>query len=420
MSESISYDLMGNIETLKRDSGPIRNYFYQGNQLKNTTGVSTLNDYQYDSNGNATIDGNSGKTFTYNSLNLPATISGGLSYIYAVDGTKLRKSSNGVVTDYIDGIQYVNGSIEIIQNEVGLARRTGSTYSYEYNLQDHLGNVRTSFYKNPISHQLEVLQRDNYYPFGLRQTVAGGNNKFLYNGKELQEELGQYDYGARFYDPVIGRWTTVDPLAEMYDHLSPYNYGMNNPVRFTDPDGMAIEDQQEDPPKKKTIQLKQVNITASRRTNSANIALPLTRPISLPGSRISAPALPNPFFIFVGLLLWPTNMNDQSSDHVTRSPIVYTKKTPADVLKDATGNGHKQYKKEGGMKQADQGFDDTVAPGTERPIPGGRIGKSRDGMDINVRDHSTSNRVKGGYSGDPTYESKNPSTGAKDKVRYPR
>ena len=84
------------------------------------------------------------------------------------------------------------------------------------------------------------VQEDHYYPFGMRLGGMSGrngqDNKFLYNGKEHEDDfdLNWYHYGVRYYDPQLGRWHAIDPADEFF---SPYVYCHNDPVNFLDPDG---------------------------------------------------------------------------------------------------------------------------------------------------------------------------------------
>jgi RHS repeat-associated protein len=92
-----------------------------------------------------------------------------------------------------------------------------------------------------------VLEINDYYPFGMLNNglsdpgITDPINNYKYNGKELQTELSLQwlDYGARFYDPVIGRFHTIDPLSENYSFQSPYVYAGNEPIRMMDINGMG-------------------------------------------------------------------------------------------------------------------------------------------------------------------------------------
>jgi RHS repeat-associated protein len=146
-------------------------------------------------------------------------------------------------------------------------------------------------FQNAKTHVVFCFEENNYYPFGLKHRSynteariivkhqpidgfeTGSLSKYMvqktdvlaeemerppnstnsnpefysgynykYNGKELQDELGlnMYDYGARNYDPALGRWMNVDNMAEKYYDSSPYNYAINNPVNVIDPDGNDI------------------------------------------------------------------------------------------------------------------------------------------------------------------------------------
>ncbi|MFA8301235.1 MAG: RHS repeat domain-containing protein, partial [Hyphomicrobiales bacterium] len=127
-----------------------------------------------------------------------------------------------------------------IKNPEGcLLISTSGSYYRECHIKDHLGNIRSTFTHKDST--ITVLSHYDYHPFGLLHEGSQiSDNAYLYNGKELQQDLNLqwYDYGARMYDAALGRWHCVDLLAEKYSSYSPYNYVVNNPIVLVDPDGM--------------------------------------------------------------------------------------------------------------------------------------------------------------------------------------
>jgi RHS repeat-associated protein len=120
-------------------------------------------------------------------------------------------------------------------------------YMYIYVSNESLGSVEAFFDDISVEHiESKVTQVADYYPFGMqiKQTSTDVSNplanKYLYNGKEIQNETQWYDYGARMYDPQLGRFFTQDRFATKYFSLSPYQYAANDPIRNIDVNGDSI------------------------------------------------------------------------------------------------------------------------------------------------------------------------------------
>jgi RHS repeat-associated protein len=148
-------------------------------------------------------------------------------------------------------MSFINGFFEpdpltAVQGEMG-EEGQGSGYSHDPDLYaafwfhpDHLGS--SNYITNLAGN---VSQHMEYLPFGetlVEEHLNSNNSPYKFNGKELDEETGNYYYGARYYDPKMSIWLSVDPLAEEYPGWSPYNYTLNNPINLVDPDGKAPTD----------------------------------------------------------------------------------------------------------------------------------------------------------------------------------
>ncbi|MEW7289626.1 DUF6443 domain-containing protein [Aquimarina sp. 2304DJ70-9] len=282
---SITYDTMGNIQSLRRKGHIDANattfgemdklsYTYEATGHKllsvtdagNTTfgfkdGNTVGNDYEYNDNGSITVDKNKGIIdITYNHLDLPVEIvfdsitPKKINYIYDAAGSKLKKilnDSGTITTTEYAAAQYKNGQLEFMGQPEGYVELVGSTssgaerYQYIYQFADHLGNIRLSYSDKNNDGSItteEIIEENNYYPFGLQQKrpnipVNGRSHAYRYNNTELEEGLGLdwYEMPLRSFDPTIARWNRVDPIT--HHTLSTYNTFANNPIYYNDPSG---------------------------------------------------------------------------------------------------------------------------------------------------------------------------------------
>lgn len=302
-STAYGYDLMGNITSIKRNGLLDDDEFgliddltlsYQGNQMvkvyddaegpvyKNAMhfadGTDKDVEYSYDANGNMTMDLNKNiESITYNSLGFPEHVKtnriiriesvrneNNIEYTYAADGRKLRVKyitthptvnregkclipSFPVIKpsyytfEYCGNWIFRDSTLHDILFDGGYISFERNTPHVHFYFRDHLGNVRVVTDRDG-----NIEQSNHYYPFGATFGESTNPNLqwFKYNGKELDTMYGLnlYDYSARAHDPLLGRFTTQDPLQEKCYEMSPYVYCVNSPVMYIDPDGKFISD----------------------------------------------------------------------------------------------------------------------------------------------------------------------------------
>lgn len=253
-NEDFTYDFAGNIIAHNAEKDGVNRrlgYTYNGNHIASVThNDAAVDTAQYDSRGNITKIPGENLQITYNLCNLPQSITASdgtkVNYGYLSDGTKFSAVSDGGEKFIYAGslrLKIENNNVvpESFAIAGGRVKYDNGSWQTEYYITDHLGSVRAVTDANG-----NVLAEFDYTPYGELLTATDSTatgTDHLFTGKEQQSKLGVselYDSQARFMG-TDGRFTSIDPLAEKYYHLSPYAYCAGDPVNFIDPDGMKIE-----------------------------------------------------------------------------------------------------------------------------------------------------------------------------------
>jgi RHS repeat-associated protein len=177
-----------------------------------------------------------GVTITYDYDNRPAA-TGTTSFVYDSSGQRVKKITPGTTITYV-GKHYecTNGVCKKYvfagSQRVAVKTNTGTWYYHP----DHLGS--SSIVTDNTGNKSEEIY---YYPFGGTRTDTGSVSvKHKFTGQERDDETGLYYYGARYYDPQLGRFISADSIVQApFDPqtLNRYSYCRNNPIIYSDPSG---------------------------------------------------------------------------------------------------------------------------------------------------------------------------------------
>jgi len=249
-SQNYTYDRIGNI-TYKSDVGSY-NYTYSSrpHAVNYTTGTMNIN-LQYDANGNMTqraVSGGITLDLTYNYDNKPTLIrkdgADHISFTYDGNGQRVKKYNYATLQTvlYFGGSYELRNGVEVFHLFAGNKRVASirSDAKSQFYHANHLGSASVISDQNG-----DRKERIEYFPFGTyRESIdydpAFPDVNYTFTDQEDDDELGLYNYGARLYDPLLGRFISPDRLAPDpgdSQALNRYTYCLNNPLIYVDPSG---------------------------------------------------------------------------------------------------------------------------------------------------------------------------------------
>jgi RHS repeat-associated protein len=231
--KSYSYNNIGNITSFEG-----RTYSYNDAAHKHAVTNDGINTYTYDQNGNM-ISG-AGRTYNWNTDNKPTVIAKDgveTGFGYDANGNRVKKATDENWKIYVDGIFETDqaGNRICYINVEGVSIKKKTDGSLFFILKDHLGGTSTI-----TDGTGNVVTQQFYQPYGLDDPTGSFENELddhKFTGQEEDTETGLYNYGARLYDPALGRFISPDPVTG----LNKYAYCLNNPVNAIDPTGNLTE-----------------------------------------------------------------------------------------------------------------------------------------------------------------------------------